>query len=155
MFSDSMGFTHNHCAPPWLLHSRNHWRWHPKREHTPLDARIPLNLSVLSKLTRIPTAGLFRPRTHRIKGPFTLILGGYLKDPARSRSRRTPFSHIERLSDTLKGQFRFERPNGVYDYRDILLESSSGSSGQWRKVYTSPQYGTHSNYLQPQTTASG
>ena len=71
--------------------------------------------------------------------------------PAKSRSRRTPFSHIERLSDQLKGQFRFQLPNSPYLYRDILLESSPGSSGKWRKVYTSPQYGRVAFKFSPST----
>ena len=72
----------------------------------------------------------------------------------RGRSRRAPFSPIERLSDTRKGQFRFERPDGGFDYRDILLESSQGARGVWRKVYTSPKHGTKAFKLSPVTDDS-
>ena len=85
------------------------------------------------------------------KGLSPLILGGFFKDPPRSWSRRTPFSPIERLSE---GQFRFERPDGGFAYRDLLLESSQGSRGVWRKVYTSPQYGTKAFKFSPVTDDS-
>ena len=79
------------------------------------------------------------PLLHSIKGPFSLTLGGILTHPKKSKTRKTEFKLIERLPDTLRGQFRFDRqPDPVC--RPLTLQAGTSSTGAWRKVYTSPEY---------------
>ena len=79
------------------------------------------------------------PRLHSIKGPFRLVLGGILTHPKKSKTRKTDFKLIERLPDTLRGQFRFDRqPDPVC--RPLRLQAGMSATGAWRKVYTSPEY---------------
>ena len=110
------GLTHNHRALSWPRHPRSPWHWHPKREPSLSDVRILLSPSSSVEVDADPNRKIFsllhlrRPRIHRIKGPFTLILGGYFKDPPRSGSRRAPFSPSNGYQTPSRDSFALSAP---------------------------------------------
>ena len=129
-------------STPVDRHPRNPWHWHPKRESSRFDVRIPPTPSVQLKVTQIPTTGFFsllhprRPESIESRAHIPLSWAVI----SRIHHVVGVDAHHLAPSNTLKGQFRFE-PQWYFDYRHSfgifsnLEVSEVCTSTVWTKAF--------------------